>query len=173
VSGQLGGMIPASVGWQERGRAFTTRVPGRGCALVLLCLLPPALSACGTQAPGALDAGDALALQHAIAAVRTSAARGERAAALDGLDGLRARIERLGAAGKLRPAQQAALHTGVAQALAAARRELHAPAPTEASSTPAPAPSPPPSPSARKQKSKGLHEQPGHGRAKHGDGGGD
>jgi hypothetical protein len=146
----------------------------RARALTLLCLLlPTALCACGSQAPAVLDASDALALQRTIAAVRTSAGRGERAAAVAGLEGLRARIKRLAAAGKLAHAQEAALGTGVAQALAAARRELQPPAPIEASGAPAASatPAPPPPPARHKENKPG--KQPGHGHAKHGGGGGE
>ena len=138
---------------------------------MLVCLaLAPALAACGSQAPTALDSPDALALQRAIAAVRTSAGRDEKAAALAGLDGLRARIERLAAAGKLPREEATALRTGVARALAAAGRELQQPAPVEASSGPAASvPAPPARPAPHKgEKKPGAHKDPGHGDGKHG-----
>ena len=139
--------------------------------MIVCVVLAPALVACGSQAPTALDSPDALALQRAIAAVRTSAGRGERAAALAGLDGLRARIERLAAAGKLLRGEATALRTGVASALAAAARELQPPAPVEASSSPPDGLLAPTPPAPHKgQKKPGAHRDPGGGQGKHGDG---
>jgi hypothetical protein len=175
-------MIPASVGWLGRGRpiAVLTRERGRALAALawergrpvtmLVCVaLAPAVGACGSQAPTALDSPDALTLQRAIAAVRTSAGRGDRAAALAGLDGLRARIERLAAAGKLPRGEATALRAGVARALAAGRRELQPPAPVETSSGPA-ASIPAPPAHQKDEKKPGAHKDLGHGDGKHGDG---
>jgi hypothetical protein len=160
-------MIPASVGWLGCGRGLVAG-PRGGCAAAIVCTaFASALFACGAQAPSALDPSDALALQHAIAAVRTSAGHDDEAAALAGLDGLRARIDRLAAAGKLPRGEAARLRTGVAQALAAAERELQPPAPIQASSPPAVSAPAPPAP--RKAEKKLPHKEPGHGHAKHGE----
>ncbi len=105
----------------RRGRAWAFPPT---VALVLLA----AFAGCGSASTQRLDVADANSLQQTLASVRSSAQRGDRSAVLAELAAMRARITRLSESGALPAAEAAALRTGLAHALAAARRELAPPA---------------------------------------------
>jgi hypothetical protein len=95
-----------------------------------------ALGGCGGDEP-TLSSGAADELHAQVSAVRDAAGEGDRDAALEALDALRARVRELESGGSLAEADADALRRGIGRAKRRVRREVAAPAPT---ATPTPTP---------------------------------
>jgi cell division septation protein DedD len=127
---------------------------------LIVALAAVALGGCGGEEP-TLSKSSADELHAQVGAVRSAAADGDRAAALEALDGLSGQIRDLEAGGSLAEADAAALRRGIGRARRRVREELAAPAATTtATPTPTPtatpaAPAPKPKPGKGKGKAKG------------------
>jgi hypothetical protein len=106
------------------------------------------LGGCGSgSGPQVISAGAAAQMRGHLAELRTSAAARDPAGATRQLDAFAADVGRAHAAGRLRPADYAALQTAIARTRARIAAEVIAPAPVTAPSVTA-APSVVPGPSA-------------------------
>jgi cell division septation protein DedD len=128
--------------------------------MVLLAVL--VAGGCGGQPR--LDASSAGELHAQVAAVRAAAQDGDRAGALEALDGLADQVRDLEAGGSLSAADAAALRRGIERARRRARAEIAEPTPTAtpepaatatATATAAPKPPKPPKPGKGKGHGKG------------------
>jgi hypothetical protein len=125
---------------------------------LIVALAAVVLGGCGSEQP-VLSRGSADELRAQVAAVRSAAADGDRAKALDALDRLADQVRDLGADGSLAEADAAALRSGIGRARRRVRAEV-APAAT-ATATPVPTatatatPAPPEPPGKAKGKGKG------------------
>ena len=112
--------------------------------IVLLAAGALVVGGCGGESV-TLDARSAEDLHGQVAAVRAAADEGDRAGALEALDGLQADVKDLEAGGSLAEADAAALRRGIGRARRRVRAEVGAPAPvpepTE-EATPEPTPEP-------------------------------
>jgi septal ring-binding cell division protein DamX len=115
---------------------------------------------CGGEEP-TLGKSSADELHAQVAAVRSAAADGDRAAALEALDGLSGQVRDLEAGGSLAEADAAALRRGIGRARRKVREEVAAPAAT-ATATPEPTATATPAPEQGKPAKPGK----GHGKAK-------
>jgi hypothetical protein len=123
---------------------------------------------CGGEEP-ALSKRSADELHAQVAAARSAAADGDRAAALEALDGLSGQVRDLEAGGSLAEADAAALRRGIGRARRKVREEVAAPAATAtatATAAPEPTPTATPAPAAKPGKGHGKAK----GKAKKGDG---
>ena len=109
--------------------------PMRKRALIV-ALAAVALGGCGSDEP-ALSKSSADELHARVAAARTAAGDGDRAAALEALDGLSAQMRDLEAGGSLAEADAMALRRGIGRARRKVREEVAAPA-AIATATPEP-----------------------------------
>jgi len=134
--------------------------------VLIVVLAAVALGGCGDEA--SLSASSAEELKAQVAAVRQAASDGDRAAALEALDGMADQVRDLEAGGSLAKADAAALRRGIARAKRRARAEIAEPEPAAtaeptatatptptATATPVPPPSKPPKPGKGKGKDKG------------------
>ena len=134
--------------------------------VLIVVLAAVALCDCGDEA--SLSASSAEELKAQVAAVRQAASDGDRAAALEALDGMADQVRDLEAGGSLAKADAAALRRGIARAKRRARAEIAEPEPAAtaeptatatptptATATPVPPPSKPPKPGKGKGKDKG------------------
>ena len=97
----------------------------RGLSVALAAV---ALGGCGGEEP-TLSKSSADELHAQVGAVRSATADGDRAAALEALDGLSGQVRDLEAGGSLAEADAAALRRGIGRARRRVREEL-SPAPT-------------------------------------------
>ena len=100
-------------------------------------LIAVVLGGCGDEPT--LSSGSADELHAQVSAVREAAGKGDRDAALEGLDGLAARARELESGGSLAEADADALRRGIGRAKRRVRQEVAAPAPA-ATATPSPTP---------------------------------
>ena len=139
----------------------------RGRALIVVAAVA-LLGGCGGEEP-TLGKSSADELHAQVAAVRTAAGDGDRAAALEALDGLSEQVRDLEAGGSLAEADATALRRGIGRARRRVREEL-APAPTATATATAtaevtPEATAPPEGGPGKGKGKGK----GHGKGDEGD----
>jgi hypothetical protein len=136
----------------------------------IVVLAAVAIGGCGGEPT--LGTGQADRLHAQVAAVRDAAGKGDRDAALEGLDGLEAEVRDLEAAGSLAEADADALRRGIGRARRRVRAEVAEPTPAPtpvptptATATPAPAPAPPQSkpPKGKAPKHGGWRGNAGHG----------
>jgi hypothetical protein len=132
--------------------------------MVPLVAVAVALGGCGGEEP-TLSASSADELHAQVSAVRDAAAEGDRAAALEALDGLAAQVRDLRAGGSLAAADATALQRGISRARRHVRAEIAEPA---ATATPVPtatpsatAPPPKAKPGKGKGKAKGKQDAEG------------
>jgi len=109
--------------------------PMRNRALIV-ALAAVALGGCGGEEP-TLSKSSADELHAQVAAARAAAGDGDRAAALEALDGLSAQVRDLEAGGSLAETDAMALRRGIGRARRKVREEVAAPAAT-ATATPEP-----------------------------------
>ena len=95
--------------------------------VLIVVLAAVALGGCGGDAT--LSASSAEELKAQVAAVRQAASDGDRAAALEALDGMADQVRDLEAGGSLAKADAAALRRGIARAKRRARAEIAEPEP--------------------------------------------
>ena len=94
---------------------------------LIVLLAAVALGGCGGEET--LSAGSAEQLRSQVAAVREAAGEGDRAAALEALDGLEADVRDLAAGGSLAQADADALRRGIGRARRRVRAEIAEPTP--------------------------------------------
>ena len=128
--------------------------------VLIAVLAAVALAGCGGDAT--LSASSAEELKAQVAAVRRAASDGDRAAALETLDGMADQVRDLEAGGSLAKADAAALRRGIARAKRRARAEIAEPEPAAtaeptatATATATATPVPPPAKPAKPGKGKG------------------
>ena len=130
--------------------------------VLIVVLAAVALGGCGGET--SLSASSAEELKAQVAAVRQAAADGDRAAALEALDGMADQVRDLEAGGSLAKADADALERGIARAKRRARAEIAEPEPAAtaeptatatATATPVPPPAKPPKPGKGKGKGNG------------------
>ena len=142
----------------------------RGRVLIVVAAVA-LLGGCGGEEP-ALSKSSADELHAQVAAVRSAAADGDRAAALEALDGLAGQVRDLEAGGSLAAADADALRRGIGRARRKVREELAAPA---ATATPTPTPTATPTATAAPAEppgnAKGKKEKEPKGKGKKGKGG--
>ena len=128
----------------------------------IVALAAVVLGGCGGEPT--LSSGSADELHAQVAAVREAAGKGDRDAALEGLDGLAARVRALETGGSLAAADADALHRRIGRAKRRVREEVAAPAPA-ATPTPTPTATATPEPTAAPEppgKAKGKGKGKGH-----------
>jgi len=135
--------------------------PMRNRALIV-ALAAVALGGCGGEEP-TLSKSSADELHAQVAAARTAAGDGDRAAALEALDGLSGQVRDLEAGGSLAEADAAALRRGIGRARRKVREEVAAPAAT-ATATPEPTATATATPAP--EQGKPAKPGKGHGKAK-------
>jgi hypothetical protein len=128
--------------------------------VLIVVLAAVALGGCGGET--SLSASSAEELRAQVAAVRQAASDGDRAAALEALDGMADQVRDLEAGGSLAKADADALKRGIAGAKRRARAEIAEPEPAAtaeptatATATPVPPPAKPPKPGKGKGKGNG------------------
>jgi hypothetical protein len=134
---------------------------------LIVALAAVVLGGCGGEVP-ALDRSSADELHAQVAAVRSAAADGDRAKALEALDGLAGQVQDLEAGGSLAKADADALRRGIGRARRKVRDEVAAQTPTPtATATPAATPTAtpaPPKPKPAKPAKPGKPPKPGKGK---------
>ena len=128
--------------------------------VLIVVLAAVALGGCGGDAT--LSAGSAQKLEAQVAAVRQAASEGDRAGALEALDGMADQVRDLQAGGSLATADAEALRRGIARAKRRARAEIAEPEPAAtaeptatATATATATPEPPPAKPAKPGNGKG------------------
>jgi hypothetical protein len=132
--------------------------------VLIVALAALALGGCGDAEP-TLSKSSADELHAQVAAARTAAGDGDRAAALEALDGLSGQVRDLQAGGSLAEADAAALRRGIGRARRKVREEVAAPAAT-ATATATPEPTATATATATAEQGKPEKPGKGHGKAK-------
>jgi hypothetical protein len=131
-----------------------------GVKVLIVVAAVALVGGCGGEEP-TLSKSSADELHAQVAAARAAAGDGDRAAALEALDGLSAQVRDLEAGGSLAEADATALRRGIGRARRKVREEVAAPAAT-ATATPEPTATATATPAP----AQGKPAEPGKGKAK-------